>query len=100
MGKHYEKEFKLMIAELLDSGQSVKSVSEEYDLNDSMIRRWRREFNSNKEPFTGKGIPSLSPEEKEITKLKKELKEVQMERDILKKAVSIFSKGDRRNTNL
>lgn len=100
MGKHYEKEFKLMIVELLDSGQSVKSVSEEYGLNDSMIRRWRREYNSNKESFTGKGIPSLSPEEKEITKLRKELKEVQMERDILKKAVSIFSKGDRRNTIL
>ncbi len=99
MGRHYEKEFKLMIVELLDSGQSVKSVSEEYGLNDSMIRRWRREYNRNKEPFTGKGIPSLTPEEKEIAKLRKELKEVEMERDILKKAVSIFSKGDRKNTN-
>lgn len=99
MGKHYEKEFKLMIVELLEAGQSVKSVSEEYHLNDSMIRRWRREYQSNKEPFTGKGIPSLTPEGKEMAKLKKELKEVREERDILKKAVGIFSKGDRKNTN-
>lgn len=98
MGKHYEREFKLMIVDLLVSGQSVRSVSEEYGLNDSMIRRWRRECNRGKEAFTGKGIPSLTPEEKEVAKLKRELKEVQMERDILKKAVSIFSKGDRRGT--
>ena len=32
--------------------------------------------------------------ETEIARLKKELKEMQMERDILKKAVSIFSKSD------
>lgn len=100
MGKHYEKEFKIMIAELLEAGQSVKSVSEEYGLNESMVRRWRREYLSGKEAFTGKGVPSLTPEEKEIARLKKELKEVREERDILKKAVSIFSKGDRKNTNL
>ncbi len=99
MGKHYEKEFKLMIVELLEAGQSVKSVSEEYQLNDSMIRRWRREHKSEKEAFTGKGTPSLTPQEKEISRLRKELRVVQEERDILKKAVSIFSKGDRKNTN-
>lgn len=98
MGKHYEKEFKIMIAELLEAGQTAKSVSEEYGLDQSMIRRWRRENNSGKEPFTGKGIASLSPEEKEIAKLKKELKEVKIERDILKKAVSIFSKDDGKST--
>lgn len=97
MGRHYEKEFKVMIAELLEAGQSVKSVSEEYNLDGSMIRRWRKEYNSGKESFTGKGNASLTPEEKEIVRLKKELKEVQEERDILKKAVCIFSKGDRRN---
>lgn len=100
MGKHYEREFKLMIVELLKAGQSVKSVSEEYHLNDSMIRRWRREYSSEKEAFTGKGIPSLTPEEKEIAKLKKELNEVREERDILKKAVGIFSKRDRKNIYL
>lgn len=99
MGKHYEKEFKMMIAELLIAGQSVKSVSEEYNLDSSMIRRWKRECESGKEAFTGKGNPSLTPEEKEIARLKKELREISEERDILKKAVSIFSTGDRRNIN-
>ncbi len=37
MAKKYEDEFKLMIVELLQSGQSVNSVSSEYNLNVSMI---------------------------------------------------------------
>ena len=41
----------------------------------------------------------MTDEEKEIFRLKKQLKEVQIERDILKKAISIFSKGDDRYTN-
>ena len=43
MAKQYEKDFKLMIVELLQSGQTVNQVSQEYDLNGSMIRRCRRE---------------------------------------------------------
>lgn len=98
MAKQYEKEFKEMIVALLESGQTAKSVSEEYQLNAGMIRRWRREARSDKEAFTGKGRPSMTPHEKELYALKKELADVKMERDILKKAVSIFSKGDNKST--
>ena len=82
-----------MIVELLKSGRSVKEVSDEYDLNDSMIRRWRREYEAKSGNFTKKR--ELSEEEKEMKALKKELLEITMERYILKKAVSIFSKSDR-----
>ena len=98
MAKSYEKEFKVMIVSLLDSGQSVKEISEEYSLDPSMLRRWRREQHSNRESFTGRGKASLTPEEKELAALKKELADVRMERDILKKAVGIFSKSDRNGT--
>jgi len=99
MRKQYEKEFKLMIVGLLESGQSVKQISQDYQLNDSMVHRWKREYHSEKEAFTGNGRASLTPQEKEVQRLKKELKEVQLERDILKKAVGIFSKSDRTSTN-
>lgn len=95
MGKHYEAKFKLMILELLESGQSIKQISEEYSLNDSMIRRWRRENLRDKPSFTGKGNISLTPAEAELRRLRAELKEIKIERDILKKAVGIFSKSDR-----
>jgi len=42
----------------------------------------------------------MTPEQKEIVKLKRELKDTQIERDILKKAISIFSKGDNKYSNL
>ena len=37
----------------------------------------------------------VSQEQQEIVRLKKELKQAELERDILKKAVGIFSRGDR-----
>ena len=43
--------------------------------------------------FPGKGIEALSPEQKQIKELTKKLKDTEMERDILKKAVGIFSRA-------
>ena len=82
-----------MIVELLNSGRKIKEISEEYQLNDSMLRRWRREFQDKKGDFSKKR--ALTSEELELKALRKELKEITLERDILKKAVSIFSKSDR-----
>lgn len=93
MRARYENDFKVMIVELLKSGQKVKDISIEYDLNDGMVRRWRREFEVKKGDLSKK--TELSTQELEIKLLKKEVADIKMERDILKKAVSIFSKSDR-----
>ncbi len=93
MGKKYENDFKVMLVELLRSGRTAKELSEEYNLNSGIIRRWRREYESNSGDFSKK--KELTKEEEELKLLKKELREVQLERDILKKAVSIFSKSDK-----
>lgn len=96
--RKYEPEFKEMIVSLLNSGQTVRSVSEEYDLNSSMIRRWKKEFNNTDRPsFTGNGNVRMTAEEKQIAELKKQLADMTVERDILKKAVSIFSASDMKN---
>ena len=91
--RKHSDEFKTMIVELLESGQSVNQVSLEYDLNGSMIRKWRKFHESNTGVFTENKV--LSEEQLRFKRLEKELREVKMERDILKKAVSIFSKSDR-----
>jgi transposase len=93
MAKKYENDFKVMIVELLKSGRKTKEVSDEYDLNDGMLRRWRREYEAKSGDFSKK--KELSAEALEIKVLRKELRETQLERNILKKAVSIFSKSDR-----
>lgn len=97
MGKHYEKDFKIMIVELLQSGQSVKEVAGEYGLNDRMIRRWRSEYEGNRPSFTGKGFASLTEEEREIKRLKSALREKQIQIEILKKAMGIVSMSERKS---
>ena len=90
--KRYENDFKVMLVELLESGRTAKELSEEYNINSGIIRRWKREYKAKSEDFSKKR--ALSSEELELKALQKELRDVRMERDILKKAVSIFSKSD------
>jgi transposase len=92
MVKKYDNEFKVMIVELLNSGIKTKQVSEDYNLSLSMVGRWKREYKLKSGDFSKK--KEISLEAQELKALKKELKNVTMERDILKKAVSIFSKSD------
>ena len=89
MAKKHDNEFKVMIVELLKSGSKAKQLGDEYNLNPGMISRWKREFAVRSGDFSKKKILSL--EEQELKALKKELKNVTIERDILKKAESIFS---------
>ena len=92
MGKKYDNDFKIMIVELLKSGRTAKELSSEYTINSGVIRRWKREYEAKSGDFSKKR--EVSSEELELKALNKELREVKMERDILKKAVSIFSKSD------
>ena len=92
MAKKYKDDFKVMIVELLESGRKAKEISDEYNLNDGMVRRWFREYQTKSGDFSKKR--EFSSEELELKALKKELRDVKMERDILKKAVSIFFKSD------
>jgi transposase len=68
-------------------------VSTKYGLNGTMIGRWKREYKNKFGDFSKKREVPL--EEQELKALKKELRNVTEERDILKKAVSIFSKNDK-----
>ena len=92
MGKKYENDFKVMLVELLQSGRTAKELSSEYSINSGILRRWKREYVAKSGDFSKKR--EMSSEELELKFLKKELREVRLERDILKKAVSIFSKSD------
>ncbi len=88
----YDKAFKLNSIELLlSSNKSQAQLSKELGVRQDLLSRWKKEYLLEKEgAFPGKG--RLSPEKDHIMKLQKELSEVKMERDILKKAVAIFSR--------
>ena len=87
----YTEEFKLTIVKLAEAGHPTKELSKEYGVGKSSINTWRRAYKQN---GTGKVTKELTQEQQRIRELEKQLKEAQLERDILKKAVSIFSKRD------
>lgn len=94
--KTYSKEFKIKAVELSNARGSVIQIAEELNVGRETLRRWKKEYNAGK--YTGAGFKDKlrTPEQEEIIRLKKALNEAEIERDILKKAVAIFSvKKDR-----
>lgn len=98
--KKYTREFKLKAIELAELKKDVTSVAEDLGVERSMIYRWKREMDKDQQTcFSGNGKVNLTVQELELKRLQHELDEVRMERDILKKAISIFSKTDGKYTN-
>lgn len=98
--RSFDKEFKLMAVKLCLTGKPTQVIAEELGIRPELVRRWKREHDQYQEgSFSGHGNQNMTDEQKEILRLRKELREAQLERDILKKAVSIFSKGDDRYSN-
>lgn len=98
--RKYDKALKLLAVELLNSGKTSIEVGEELDIAPDLVRRWRREFEKfNDGSFSGQGVPKMTPQEKEIARLKRELADARLDAEILKKAISIFSKKDGRSTD-
>ncbi len=96
--KKYDKEFKFTVVELSLLRGKVKEVAEEYGIDPQMLSWWRSQYKNHKEiAFPGNGKKMQTEAEKEISRLQKELADARMERDILKKAISIFSSSDRKN---
>lgn len=93
--KNYSLEFKLKTLELLEErGCSMTSLGRELGVNPENIKRWSKDFKSGKLTSESK-IKEKSKEELEIIRLNKEFAHLKLEHEILKKAVSIFSRSDR-----
>jgi transposase len=96
----FDREFKQMVIELSNNRRDYTALAAELDIRADLIYRWRREANKHlKSSFPGQGNKIQTEDQKEIARLKKELRDAQIERDILKKAVSIFSKNDGKYSN-
>ena len=93
--KKYPKEFKLdAISLVLDQGYSRREAARSLDINANMLGRWIKEQQADDgRAFRGNGI--LTPEQEEIRKLKTQVRKLQMEKDILKKATVFFAKETR-----
>ena len=97
----YDREFKQKAVELSFARGNTKEIAVELDIRPELLYRWRREYQKyHNNSFPGQGKPKMTDLEREVARLKKELRDARMERDILKKAVSIFSRSDGKSINL
>ena len=98
--RKFDREYKQMVVELANTREDISALAVELDLRADLIYRWKREALANLgASFPGQGNKTMTDEQKEIARLKKELRDAQLERDILKKAVSIFSRSDGKYSN-
>ena len=93
--KKYSKEFKLDAVSLVaEQGYSQAEAARSLDLNPNMLGRWVKEHKTEDgQAFRGNG--KLTPEQEELRALKAQVKRLQMEKDILKKATVFFAKETR-----
>jgi transposase len=91
MRRTYDREFKLEAIQMAsEPGVTAREVESRLGIGQGVLSRWKRELGKKgDEAFPGKG--HLPPQEEELKRLKRECKRLQRERDILKKAVAIFS---------
>lgn len=91
--RKYDREFKLNAVKLYrESGQKLSKIALDLGIPKSTLDSWVREFKDNgDQSFSGSG--KLKPCNEELYRLKRELAYVTQERDILKKAIAIFSKA-------
>ena len=87
MNRKYDDEFKRQAVKKVFDGQSVASVSRELGVNEGLIHKWKRtalDFGNGRQ--TGAELS-------EAAGLKKRIRELEMENEILKKAALIFGRG-------
>lgn len=99
--RKYDKAFKLEVVKRSVDSTSIQELAEELGIHKGVISRWRKEYLDVGEElvFSGQGVEALTPEQEEIKRLGKALKEKELELEILKKAISIFSKKGGISTN-
>ena len=78
---------------VLAGGRTIPQVAQELDLTETALRNWVR---SSKSDAEGAGPNVLTTDERdELTRLRRDVKRLEMERDILKKATAFFARETR-----
>lgn len=97
--RNFSKSQKLEIVnQTLEEDCNIEAIADSYKIHVNTLYKWRREYLKYEDTsFPGHGNKQMSAEEQEIARLKKQLKEVELEKEILKKALGIFSSPDRKN---
>ena len=79
--RKYDEDFKRSALKMIDNGQTVRSVAESLGVGENLLHKWKQARRA--------GASGL---EQEVMELRSRNRQLELERDILKKALSIFSR--------
>lgn len=87
----FSEEFKAGAVRLvLDEGKSAGAVARDLDLTESALRTWLERARADR--TKGKSGGLTTAEREELARLRKEVRTLRVERDVLKKAAAFFAK--------
>ena len=89
--KHYSKQFKIDAVKLVtEQGYKVSEAARNLGIHHSSLRSWKKQLETDgNQSFPGKG--HMTSDKEELYRLRKEVKKLRMEREILKKAAAFFA---------
>lgn len=91
--RQYDPEFKIRAVKMvLEEKLPIVEVARRLEVHQGQIIKWRNEYLQNGEQGAFPGRGHQKSQDEEVKRLRKELADAQEERDILKKALAIFSK--------
>jgi transposase len=94
--KIYDRAFKEKAVQLSYERHNLSELARELGITAPQLYKWRKEVEDfGPGSFPGNGKLKQTPEQEQIAELERKLKDAELERDILKKAIGIFSKNGR-----
>ena len=90
--RKFTREFKADVVRLCQAGEKIRDVSKRLDLTETAVRSWVQAATGSEGNVGSASNVLRADEREELERLRRELKRVTMERDILKKATAFFAK--------
>ena len=91
--KKYSKEFKLDAISLVLNQQYTRSeAARSLEVNPNLVTRWIKEYEQDNDGQAFRGNGKLTPEQEEIRQLKAKVRQLEMDKNILKEATVFFAK--------
>ena len=93
-------EFKLQAASLvLDANYSLKDAAKASNVSLSAIRTWVKQLREERKGITPQGASAMRAEHQQIQALQKRIKQLELEKEILKKASALLISDNYRDTH-
>jgi len=96
--RSFSPEFKLEAAQLVvDQGYTIREAAEAMNVSKTTLENWIRQLKSERSGKTP-ASKALTPEQKRIQELEKQLRKVEQEKEILKKATALLMSDSLNNS--